>query len=137
MSKPQAIILDCLAFMLGLLLGALWHKLWIFPFPQLSQLRGNYRANFHFPSGERGYYTSDSIAGHIDKPFATPLYLWQEHPKGAIRLAVNNLGFREDSDTKRQKDLETYRILVTGDSHMDGVVYNSESFANRKEHGHS
>lgn len=109
------------------------HKLWIFPFPQLSQLRQNYGANFRSFSGERGYYTSDSTTGHIHNPYATRVYIWEEHPKRAIRLTVSNLGFREDSDTKRQKDLKKYRILVTGNSHMDGVVYNSESFSNRLE----
>jgi hypothetical protein len=48
-------------------------------------------------------------------------------------MAVNNIGFREDADMMIQEKGQAYRILVTGDSHMDGVVNNSESFANRLE----
>ncbi|WP_044400345.1 SGNH/GDSL hydrolase family protein [Lacinutrix sp. Hel_I_90] len=43
---------------------------------------------------------------------------------------TNNLGFKEDTDVFSKKENE-YRILVTGDSHTDGIVrYNSESFIN-------
>ena len=48
-------------------------------------------------------------------------------------MTTNNLGFREDEDTQENKPANTIRVLVTGDSHIDGVVYNSESFPNLLE----
>jgi hypothetical protein len=53
---------------------------------------------------------------------------WPEHPSGEIRQNTNNMGFREDEPTSVEK--HGYRILVTGDSHTDGAVNNSESYAN-------
>jgi len=53
-----------------------------------------------------------------------------EHPQGYVELRSNNCGFREDDDTPVKKPAGTYRIMVTGDSHTDGVVFNSESYAN-------
>lgn len=51
---------------------------------------------------------------------------WPEHPDGAFLRRTNSLGLREDSDEDfRDADL---RLLVTGDSHTDGVCNNSESF---------
>lgn len=56
---------------------------------------------------------------------------WPEHPKGRWYARTNSLGLREDADTPRGAlDL---RVLVTGDSHTDGVCDNSETFANRLE----
>ena len=58
---------------------------------------------------------------------------WPEHPKGYIRKSTNNLGFCESEDTPELKPPGTRRFLVTGDSHTDGVVFNSESFPNQLE----
>ncbi len=56
---------------------------------------------------------------------------WPEHPNGAYDLKTNSLGIREDEEPALMKpDL---RIIVTGDSHTDGVCSNSESFPNRLE----
>lgn len=79
------------------------------------------------------YYVYDSEIGHIHRPnvrFAIP---WPEHPTGRIVMRTNNLGFREIQDTEKEKPDSTIRILVTGDSHIDGVVSNSESFPNQLE----
>ncbi|MCK6447663.1 MAG: GDSL-type esterase/lipase family protein [Planctomycetes bacterium] len=57
--------------------------------------------------------------------------LWPEHPKGRWYARTNSLGLREDAETPRgEVDL---RVIVTGDSHTDGVCDNAESFANRLE----
>jgi len=79
------------------------------------------------------YYMADAIAGHLHRPHATLEVVWPEHPKGKILIRTNNLGFRGDSDTAIKKANNTVRILVTGDSHTDGVVYNAESFPNLLE----
>jgi hypothetical protein len=51
-----------------------------------------------------------------------------EHPTGSFTIKTNEYGMREDEPVREQKpDL---RILVTGDSHTDGVCDNAESFPN-------
>jgi lysophospholipase L1-like esterase len=82
---------------------------------------------------ESDYYIYDSEAGHLHKPKAKRDFPWKEHIKGRIIMRTNNLGFREDLDTKAKKTEGIVRILVSGDSHLDGVVYNVESFPNRWE----
>lgn len=79
---------------------------------------------------EGDYYQQDKFVGHIHRPYAKREYKWPEHTKGTIILKTNNLGFREDSDTQTTKSKGTIRILVTGDSQIDGVVYNGESMPN-------
>ncbi len=83
---------------------------------------------------ETDYYIYDDLAGHLHKPNANREYTWQEHKKGKVVLQTNNLGFREDVDTKGEKPAGIIRILVTGDSQTDGVVYNAESFCNQLEY---
>lgn len=78
---------------------------------------------------ESDYYIEDEIVGHIHRPYARREYNSPEYRKGKIVLKTNNLGFREDTDTKVNKTEGVIRILVTGDSHIDGVVNNNESFS--------
>lgn len=48
--------------------------------------------------------------------------------RGSFTMRTNSLGLREDAEPSAEKpDL---RILVTGDSHSDGVCENAQSFAN-------
>lgn len=86
-----------------------------------------------FLTRETDYYVPDALAGHVHKPYAKREYAWAEHEKGKIVFRTNNLGFREDEDTEVTKPEHTVRVLVTGDSHTDGVVYNAESFPNLLE----
>ena len=79
---------------------------------------------------EANYYMADAIAGHLHRPDAKIESVWNEHHQGKIVFQTNNLGFREDHDTTVDKADNRTRILVTGDSHTDGVVYNAESFPN-------
>jgi len=83
-----------------------------------------------FLKDEAKYYVADAIAGHLHRPGVELEFSWYEHPRGMIVLRTNNRGFREDKDTDLKKAAKGVRILVTGDSHTDGVVYNSESFPN-------
>ncbi len=82
---------------------------------------------------EANYYMADELAGHLHRPHAKLEFAWNEHPKGRIVLQTNNFGFREDRDTDFRKPNNSVRILVTGDSHTDGVVNNAESFPNLLE----
>lgn len=77
---------------------------------------------------EADYYVADPIAGHLHRPHFTREFNWAEHPRGRITFHTNNLGLREDRDTSVDKKPNTVRVLVTGDSHTDGVVNNAESF---------
>jgi len=44
-------------------------------------------------------------------------------------MTTNNLGFRNNRDTREQLPANTIRILIAGDSHIDGVMYNKENVA--------
>lgn len=58
-------------------------------------------------------------------------YGWGERPEGEWRLRTNASGLRDDDEVRvGQPGL---RVLVTGDSHTDGVCFNEESYANRLE----
>lgn len=98
----------------------------------LKGVQGNPRFR-SFLKREHKYYIYDYVAGHLHREHAKRVYNWDEYTKGAIVLQTNNLGFREDNDTSEHKSKGIVRILVTGDSHIDGVVNNTESFANRLE----
>lgn len=83
-----------------------------------------------FPESQRDSYVLDETAGHLHRPNIVRTVAWPEHPDGRFEFRTNNLGFREDSETAEVKPSASYRILVTGDSHIDGVVANIESFPN-------
>jgi len=83
-----------------------------------------------FLEDDSDYFMKDEIVGHVHRPYAVRWYNWPEHKKGSILLRTNNLGFREDADTDARKSKDVIRILVVGDSQIDGVVYNNESFPN-------
>jgi len=56
---------------------------------------------------------------------------WPEHPAGAWHRRTNTPGWRED--TNQRLGSATWSVLVTGDSHTEGICENPESFANRLE----
>lgn len=56
-----------------------------------------------------------------------------EHPLGYFDLITNNQGLREDQNTSYDKKPGVYRILVIGDSHTDGTVFNAETYPNQLE----
>ena len=79
------------------------------------------------------YYALDSLSGHFHSINHERMIQWPEHSNGQFNMKTNNLGFKENEPTLLQKPANTYRIIVTGDSHTDGVVNNNESFPNRLE----
>ncbi|MFA6316146.1 MAG: hypothetical protein WC943_01910 [Elusimicrobiota bacterium] len=79
---------------------------------------------------ESGYYQADPVVGFVHRPSQRIPTPWPEHPAGSIEVVINGQGFREDRPTKTRKAAGSLRILVTGDSHTDGVVPNRESFPN-------
>lgn len=89
----------------------------------------SYGLKSHFPSNESDYYQSDSLTGHFHNPNAFREFKWAEHPQGKIVMKTNNVGLRNDSVTKVQKDKNQFRVIITGDSHIDGVLSNKESVA--------
>lgn len=56
---------------------------------------------------------------------------WPEHAGGGFRCRTSPEGWREDWDV--MPDHHDLLVVVTGDSHTDGMCENSESFANRLE----
>jgi len=73
----------------------------------------------------------DPISYWRRKPNKDNPYTWGEREEGSWRLRTNASGLRDDEDIAlAQPDL---RVLVTGDSHTDGVCFNHESYANRLE----
>lgn len=50
---------------------------------------------------------------------------WTEHPDGSFVRRTNRQSMRRDADVGQAKS--GYRIVLTGDSHLDGVLDNSEN----------
>ncbi len=94
-----------------------------------KQKNSKYLLKPHFPSTESDYYQADSLSGHFHTINAIRDFKWAEHPQEKIIMQTNNLGLRNDSDTKVKKDHNKFRVIITGDSHIDGVVHNHESVA--------
>ena len=66
-----------------------------------------------------GLYMADETAGFVHKP-----------KTGEAKGRFNNYGFVEQSPTEEFKKLGSLRILVTGDSHIDGIVGAEATFPN-------
>jgi len=77
------------------------------------------------------YFKPDSTAMFIHKTNIQIYDNWgTPEQKLTTERRTNNLGFREDKDIVA-KQANEYRVLVTGDSHTDGVLkHNRESFVN-------
>jgi len=86
-------------------------------------------AEASFFNRENDYYQEDPVIGMAHRPHVRREFSWPEAGHKIV-MRTNNLGFREDADTLPIKADGTYRVLVTGDSHADGVCDNQDSFAN-------
>ncbi|MBC8757584.1 SGNH/GDSL hydrolase family protein [Kordia sp. YSTF-M3] len=77
------------------------------------------------------YLQKDSLAMFVHIPDIKIYDNWgTPQQKLTTERRTNNLGFREDDDIVEKQQNE-YRILVTGDSHTDGVLkHNPQSFVN-------
>lgn len=81
----------------------------------------------------KGYHR-DQVVGFMKDTAMNEVYDWEEHPNHKFTMITNNMGFRENLPSVPEKEASTKRIIVTGDSHIDGLVNNNESFPNRLEH---
>jgi len=77
------------------------------------------------------YLQKDSLAMFVHIPNIQIYDNWgTPQQKLTTERKTNNLGFREDDDIVEKRPNE-FRVLVTGDSHTDGVLkHNPESFIN-------
>ena len=78
---------------------------------------------------EPDYYQPHEVLRHVHRPHATRVTPVPDHPAGRVTFRTNARGFRNDTEHTVPKPPNTIRILVTGDSHTDGVVDNADSFA--------
>ncbi len=78
---------------------------------------------------EPDYYAPHAVLRHVHQPSARRVTPVPEHPVGSVTFRTNLRGFRSDTEFAVPKPADTFRILVVGDSHIDGVVDNAESFA--------
>lgn len=74
------------------------------------------------------YFQKDTLAVAVHTPNLQKDELFAEHPSGRIRKQYNNKGFISAAVTADVKAPGTRRILFTGDSHTDGVVWTEENF---------
>lgn len=76
----------------------------------------------------------DEDAGWINGfSFANRRVKFREHAGGQFDWQFNNYSFREEKNTEEIPALGLTRVIVTGDSHMEGAVNSNETFANRLE----
>lgn len=98
----------------------------VYPPPLVREALDEETAKLFFPgidSNESCLYDPHEFtrrAPHFDRwfPFA-------EHPAGGWQLRTNGLGMRNDAEVSEVSP--ALRILVTGDSHIEGVCANTES----------
>ena len=75
----------------------------------------------------------DPLTYYRRRPLQRQRLRWDEHPDGHWFVRTNSLSLREDTElAPTQPDL---RVFVTGDSHVDGVCNNDESFPHHLELG--
>jgi lysophospholipase L1-like esterase len=74
------------------------------------------------------YFQKDTLAVAVHTPDLQKDEPFAEHPSGRIRKLYNNKGFISAVTTADIKAPGTRRILFTGDSHTDGVVWTEENF---------
>ncbi len=71
------------------------------------------------------YNRYDPQAIWTHKPNLDARRPFKEHPKGAWTMRTNSLGMRRDTEV--QSASPDLRVLVVGDSHVDGICDNSEN----------
>ena len=84
-----------------------------------------------FGLDHRTEYRYDPVAHILPVANRRRRFPWDEHPLGRVLCRSNNLGFAEDRPTEVEK--HGLRVLVSGDSHTQGVVDNAESFCHVAE----
>jgi lysophospholipase L1-like esterase len=76
--------------------------------------------------------SGDAALGFVNPPNGSDTFDFPEYG-GKLTLRSNNLGFREDQDTKLSKSPGTQRIVVVGDSQTAGECANSETYPHQME----
>jgi hypothetical protein len=84
----------------------------------------SYFASKIFPV--RGMNRYDPVTYFAYAPNLNKWVNFREHPKGRWRVRTNSLGMRRDEDVA--SEAPALRVLVAGDSHVDGVCNNREAF---------
>lgn len=69
----------------------------------------------------------DPFAYYVHTPNLDAWRAFPEHPEGGFRMRTNSLGLRCDYEPAVEKP--HLRVLIAGDSHIDGICNNSEAFA--------
>ena len=82
--------------------------------------------------------TRELIARHpelvvVHRPNVDVHFRFPERPSGFVRFRTNNYGLRRDADVAVERETTSRRILVLGDSHIDGVVDNDENLCHLLE----
>jgi hypothetical protein len=71
------------------------------------------------------YNRYDPNAYYTHEPDLDAERSFEEHPEGGWRMRTNSVGMRRDSEPSASAP--TLRVLVVGDSHVDGICNNSEN----------
>lgn len=71
------------------------------------------------------YNRYDPDAYYTHEPDLDAERAFKEHPEGAWRMRTNSVGMRRDSEPSTSPP--SLRVLVVGDSHVDGICNNSEN----------
>jgi hypothetical protein len=79
------------------------------------------------------YFSPDVDIGVVRRPNLDIRFRFPERPSGSIHFQTNNLGLRRSTETPPPKPPGVRRILLLGDSQMDGAVDNHETAAFRVE----
>jgi len=85
----------------------------------LLLLRG---ADFH-----RVYFEADPFIGVVRKRNVDFKFRFLERPSGYVHFRTNNIGLRGSVATALDKVNETPRVIVLGDSQLDGTVADNEN----------
>lgn len=81
--------------------------------------------------GQMKGYRYDPLALLMREPDTKQRWKLPEYPGGVFLQVTNDRGFREDQPTPQE--FGGARVVVSGDSHTDGMVENPRSFANVAE----
>lgn len=104
---------------------------WIPPRPgsSLARFRISREMADRLWNGRFGAWTHDEYdpwSHYRSKALIDVLCRLGEHPRGAWRMRTNSLGLRRDAEIAPVRP--RLRVVVTGDSHTEGVCDNGESF---------
>ncbi|MCZ6597839.1 MAG: SGNH/GDSL hydrolase family protein [Planctomycetota bacterium] len=90
---------------------------------------GEDRIGLFFPGEERGMVFDRTRLKTIE-PHQDVWIRFEEHPRGRWRRRINSLGMRDKEIAEVKPE---FRVIVVGDSHVEGVCDNHESYPNQLE----